>query len=363
MNKVRSKILRAGAVLFMVALLLMNGLWLYQKSAGARELRVETLTPVRSTIEHKAIAIGTIAPRKEVKIKSQVNGVLEEVFVQSGQWVKKGDLLATVRLLADPVDVNEAQSQLNRARMEYERAKVEIARRQHLHEQRLISDSDFQSERLKYELSKEALDEAKRKLDLKLKGVSDQLRISSTRVLATVDGMVLERPVEVGDFITKTNDLNEGTTIATIADMNRLLFKGEVEETDAGRLKEGMPLTVTIGALPEHRFEAELEYIAPKAKKTDQGRITFEIWAALRLKPNVFVRAGYSATVEIVFARHENVLAIPESYLVFHNDLPYVRVETGMERIEERRISTGLSDGLNIEVVSGLGVNERFFLP
>lgn len=362
MNNIRQFATRALWVGVLLLLVASGGLWLKQV-LGAPEAAVRTVTPTRGTLEHKTTATGQIVPRKEVKVKSQINGVLDDVKVRPGQWVKRGDLIATIRLLPDPVEVNNAQSQLHKTHLEYDRAAVELDRRTELHAKRLISDSAFQDDRLKYQVSREAYERAQRELDLRLKGASQQLQTTSTRVYATIDGLVLEQPVEVGDFVIKSNDLNEGTTIVTLADMTNLLFKGEVEESDAGRLKEGMPIQVEIGALPEERFEAELEYIAPKARRTEQGRITFEIRAALKLKPEVFVRAGYSATGEIVFARHENVLIIPESHVLFRDKRPYVKVETEGGRVEERPISTGLSDGLNIEVSAGLDEQQRVVAP
>lgn len=362
MNKLRSIAARAFWIGVLLLLVASAGFWLKQV-VGTPPPPVRTVTPTRGTIEQKTTATGQIIPRKEIRIKSQANGVLDEALAQPGQRVKRGDLLGTIRLLPDPVDVNKAQSQLHKARIEHERAAAELRRRGELHDKRLISDSAFQDDQLKYQVTRESQEQAQRELDLRLKGVSEQLKTTSTRILATVDGMVLERPVEVGDFIIKSNDLNEGTTIATLADMGNLLFKGEVEEADAGRIREGMPLVVDVGALPGQRFEARLEYIAPKARRSEQGRVTFEIRAALRLKPEVFVRAGYSATAEIVFARHENVLTIPESHLLFRDNQPYVRVEVAPGKIEERPVTTGLSDGLYIEIGSGLDEHTHVVAP
>jgi HlyD family secretion protein len=362
MNNQRG-IMQASFWLLLLVVFSISGYWLSKEADDDTRLRLEARSPLRTTIEHKSVITGTIAARNEVKIKAQVNGVLEAIYVEPGQWVKAGTLIAQVHLVADPVNVNEAHSQVKKVRLEFERAAIEQARSQRLHEKKLISNAEFQNNQLTYDISKETLAEAKRALDLKSKGASDDFNTSSTKIYATIDGMVLERPVEVGDFVIKANDLNEGTTIITLSDMNRVLFKGDVEELDAGRLREGMSLFVTIGALPEQRFEAVLEKIAPKARKSDQGRITFEIRAALRAKRDVFVRAGYSATAKIVFDRHENVLAIPESQVVFHEDKPFVRVATRNGYIEERAIKTGLSDGLHIEVIEGVDEHDRIVSP
>ncbi|MDD5036030.1 MAG: efflux RND transporter periplasmic adaptor subunit [Methylococcaceae bacterium] len=335
-----------------------SGFWLFH-SSGTSQVSVKTLNPVRMTIEQKTTATGQIVPSKKVKIKSQANGVLEEILVKPGQWVKQGDLIAHIRLRADPVEINNAQSQINKARLEFQRTAAELERRQRLHQQGLISDAAFQDDRLKFDVNRSSLEQAERDLELRMKGASQQFKTTSTNITATVDGMVLERPVEIGDFIIKANDLSEGTTVVTIADMHSLMFKGEAEEMDAGRLYEGMPLAVSVGALPEESFEATLESIAPEARKTEQGRVVFEIRAAIQPKEGVFLRAGYSATAQIVFARHDHVLTIPEGNLLFHDHEPYVRVEVSPGQIVDRKLTTGLSDGLNIEVSSGLSEQDR----
>lgn len=362
MNKLRSIAQRALWLSVLLVVLASIGFWL-KLIIGTPPIPAHTVTPVRGTIEQKTTATGKIIPRKEIRIKSQANGVLDTVLVEPGQRVKRGDLIGTIRLLPDPVEVNNAQSRLHKAHIEHERAAAELKRRSELHDKRLISDSAFQDDQLKYRVTLEAQEQAQRELDLRLRGVSEQLKTTSTRILATVDGTVLERPAEVGDFIIKSNDLNEGTTIATVADMRNLLFEGEVEEADVGRLEEDMPLIVNIGALPDQRFDARLEFIAPKAMRTEQGRVTFGIRAALGLRPDVVVRAGYSATAKIVFVRHENVLTIPESYLRFRDKRPYVKVELEPGKVEERPITTGLSDGLYIEIGSGLGEHDRIVAP
>ncbi len=363
MNNFRRIAARVGWFALILALLAGSGLWLFLSTGEKQSTNLQTTKPTRLTIEQKTTATGQILPSKKVKIKSQANGVLEEVLAKPGQWVKQGDVLARIRLRADPVEVNVAQSQINKARLEHQRAAVELDRRSRLHDQHLISDAAFQDDRLKYDVTLAALEQAERDLELRLKGASQQMKAASTFITATVDGMVLERPVEIGDFIIKANDLSEGTTVFTVADMHSIIFKGEVEEADVGHLRAGMPIVVNVGALPGESFEATLEFIAPEARKTDQGRTTFETRAPIRPKPNVFLRAGYSATGKIVFARHEQVLTIPESYLSFRNHEPYVRVKLPTGEIIERKLVTGFSDGLNIEVVSGLNEQDIVVSP
>ncbi len=333
----------------------------YPATAGAGQTTA-FIEPQRATIEDKTLAIGSIAPRAEIKIKSRVAGIVESLRVEPGTWVKRGDLIAELRPLTNAVDVNEAQSRLDRAIMEEQRARLEYDRKQRLHQRHLISNAEFQDEELNHHLSKEALAAAHRNLELKLKGVSAEFTASSTRILATVDGMILERPVAVGDFIIETNAFNEGTTIVTVADMHKLLFKGWVEEIDAARLSPGMSLILSIGALPGKHFPATLESIAPKAR-IEQGRVRFTILAALDPSHTAEVRAGYSATAEIVFSRHAEVLAIPEAYLTFQGDQARVKLLDGDGSVREQNVETGLSDGILIEIVAGLQAADRLVLP
>lgn len=363
MNKISFPILMRWLSLggFLVGILMFGTQLL--TSATVNTPPLGAVTPTRATFEDKATAVGRIVPRNEVRVKPQVNGIVEELLVRPGDWVRKGERLAKLRLLASPVDINVAQSELTKAKMELARAEIEVNRRQRLHEQRFVSDSELQDQRLRQQLAQEKFEAAKRDLELRLKGATKEVPQNTNEVRATINGMVLERPIEVGDFVIKSNDLNEGTTIVSLADMNQLLFKGDVEEVTAGRLRIGAPLVIAIGALPGQEFDAELEYIAPKSKKTEQGRNTFEIHAAIKPKQDVFVRAGYSAIADIIFSRHENVLTVPESYLVFHGNQPFVKIQTGSGHTEEHAIITGLSDGLKIEVVQGLMETDWVMAP
>lgn len=324
---------------------------------------LNTSHPTRKTIEQKITAIGQIIPRQKVKIKSQANGILVEMLVKPGQWVKRGDLVARISLWADPVEINTVRAEINKAKFEHDRAAQELTRQKALHKQRLVSDTQLQDTQLKINLTRTALDQARRELELRMKGVSQQLKTTSTLIVATMDGMVLERQAEIGDFIIKTNDLNEGSTIVTLANMHDLIFKGDVEEADAGQLKEGMPLSIKVGALPDHEIQIKLETIAPEARKTEQGRVVFEIKAPIPLQKNIMLRAGYSATAQIILAKHENVLAVPENSLIFRDHKTFISIETSPEKIVEQAIETGLSDGFFIEVVSGLSEKDLVIMP
>lgn len=362
MNNQRQKFLFILIMLIIFALIGGSAYWLLNTSKSVHK-PIKTSHPTRKTIEQKITTIGQILPRQKVKIKSQASGILEEMLVEPGQWVKRGDLIARISLRADPVEINTVQSQINNARLEHERAAQELERQKTLHDQRLISDAQLQDNQLKFNITRSSLDQVRRELELRMKGASQQLKTTSTLIVATVDGMVLERQAEIGDFIIKTNDLNEGSTIVTLANMHDLIFKGDVEEANAGQLKEGMPLSIRVGALPDEDIPVKLETIAPEARKTDQGRIVFEIRASIPPRKEITLRAGYSATAQIIFARHENVLAVPENSLLFRDQIAYVRIETAPDNIVEHAIETGLSDGFYIEICSGLSENDLMVMP
>lgn len=334
----------------------------WQLGSGSTQTEIATVAPARDVVAKTSIVTGTIAPHKAVKIKSTVNGVVAHLAVEPGQRVKKGDLLARLQLLPDPAEVNEARSRLRKARFEFERAAAHLERRRGLREQQVIAENDFQDDLLKFNLAQEAYHSAKRELALKAEGISDNARASPTRVVATIDGVVLERPVGVGDVVIKASEYSDGTTLMTLADLDRLLFKGEVDEADAGRLMPDMPLSVTIGALPEQRFAGRLEFVAPVASRSESGRMSYAIHAALETAPATTIRAGYSASAEILLARRENVLTLPEHCIRFDGDRPYVMLLTAAGP-EKRYIVTGLSNGVRVEIVSGVSERDRIVPP
>lgn len=292
MNNKRQKFWFIFILLIIFALIGGSVYWLLNTNNSV-DKPIKTSHPKRKTIEQKITAIRKIIPRQKVNIKSQANGILKEMLVKPGQWVKRGDLIARVSLWADPIEINIVQAEINKAKLEHDRATQELTRQKPLHKQRLVSDTQLLDTQLKFNLTRATLDQARRELELRMKGVLQQLKTTSSLIIANMDGMVLERQSEVGDFIIKTNDLNEGSTIVTLANMHDLIFKGDVEEADAGQLKEGIPLSIRVGALADHEIKIKLESIAPEARKTEQGRVVFEIKAPIPPQKDIILRAGY----------------------------------------------------------------------
>lgn len=318
----------------------------------------EITVPYTTDIIKKTVATGKVVPRKEVNIKSQVSGVVEKIFVEPGQAVKDGDLIAKIRLIPDMEHLNAAESQLETARINFRNAERELNRQKKLYEDGLVSKVEYNRLLLDYELQQEAVEAAENNVALIKEGASKKSGQVSNLVKATTAGMVLDVPVKEGTFVIETNTFNEGTTIAAIANMNDMIFEGKVDESEVGKIREGMELVLNIGAIDNKAFTAVLEYIAPKGVD-DQGTIKFEIRAAVELESDYFLRAGYSANADIVLDKRSKVLAINEGNLIFEDDAVFVEVEVAEQKFEKRRIETGLSDGINIEIVSGLNEDEK----
>ena len=340
-------------VIFLAAILATFG-YLYNKSRK-KTVVYELKSPTVNNIIKKTVATGSVVPRKEILIKPQVSGIIEEIFIEAGNNVNKGDLIAKIRIIPDMVNLNNAESRLKRAQLNLEDAKLVYDRQKKIYDQGVIAESEFLQTRLSYNNAVEELESAENNLQLIREGVSKKSgTVTNTLIRSTIKGMVLDVPVEVGNSVIESNNFNEGTTVASVADMGEMIFKGKVDETEVGKLKTGMPLVLSIGAIDSAKFDAELEYIAPKGKE-ENGAIQFEIRAAVSLKDSMFIRANYSANADIVLERADSVLSIEESLLKFDHDSAYVEIETSTPQVFEKKyIKTGLSDGINIQVKEGL---------
>jgi len=337
--------------------------FLYQKSQ-AKPIEFETTQPIKTEIIKSTVATGSVLPRKEIMIKPQVSGIVEELYVEAGDMIKKGDLLARIKIIPDMVSLNNAQSRLNRARINFEDSKRQYERQKDLLDQGVIAIAGFEPFDLAYKNAIEEVEAAENNLELIKEGQTKKggQATTNTIVRSTAEGMVLDVPVEVGFSVIESNTFNDGTTIASVADMGDMIFEGKIDETEVGKIKEGMPLILTVGAIDDASFDAVLEHISPKGVE-ENGAIQFEIKANVELKQDQFIRAGYSANAKVVLDRTDSVLAIPESILQFEGDSSYVEVEIAPQQFEKRYIKTGLSDGINVEVKSGLSMEDKIKKP
>lgn len=350
-------------VLGIVMLVLFVGtlVFLYQRSR-VQPIVFEAREPFVTAIVSKAVATGAVMPREEVAIKPRISGIIDELFVEPGERVEENDLLARIRIVPDMLNLSNAEARLAEARIRVQQARRDLERNRALFEQGLIPESSLNELETTYETSRAEVEAAEDSLAVIQEGARRRsAETANTLIRATISGMVLEVPVEVGNSVIEVNNFNEGTTIASIANMDEMVFEGYVDESEVGKLEEGMDLELTVGALEDRRFHATLEYIAPKGVEEEEegGAIQFEIRAATELEPGVFLRANYSATADVILDRRDDVLAVEESWLQFDGDQPYVEVRTADGGWERREVEVGLSDGLQIEIVSGLSADDR----
>lgn len=355
------RILLIALGLVMLVLFVGTLVFLYQRSR-VQPINYEARQPFVTDIVNKAVATGAVMPREEVAIKPRVSGLVDELFVEPGERVEENDLLARIRIVPDMLNLSNAEARLAEARIRLQQALRDLERNRALFEQGLIPESSLNELETTYETARAEVDAAEDSLAVIQEGARRQsAQTANTLIRATISGMVLEVPVEVGNSVIEVNNFNEGTTIASIANMDEMVFEGYVDESEVGKLEEGMDLELTVGALEDRRFHATLEYISPKGVEEEEegGAIQFEIRAATELEPGVFLRANYSATADVILDRRQDALAIEESWLQFDGDQPYVEVRTADGGWERRDVEVGLSDGLQIEIVSGLSADAR----
>jgi HlyD family secretion protein len=347
------KVIKITALVIIIGIFLLTIVYLYNKSKQ-KPVIYKTDTPFFTSITRKTVATGSVIPRKEIEIKPVVSGIVEEIYVEAGKNVKKGQNIAKIRIIPDLVNLNNAEGRLDRAKIALEDAKISYDREEKLFNEGVVPQSELQPIQVTYKNARQELDAAEANLELIREGVNKKSgKVTNTLITSTIDGMVLDIPVKVGSSVIEANTFNAGTTIATVADVKDMIFDGKVDETEVGKIKPGMGLLLSIGAIENDTFQATLKYIAPKGV-VENGAVQFEIKADVALKEGQFIRAGYSANADIVLEKKDKVLAIPEGDLLFEGDSTFVEVETAPQKFEKRLIKTGLSDGINIEVVSGL---------
>lgn len=351
------KVFKIATIVLFVTLFAGTIYYLFQKSKQEPQV-FTTESPKIMDIIKKTVATGAIEPRKNIELKPMVSGIVLELFVEAGDMVKIGDPIAKIKIIPDMLSLNNAENRLSNAKLKLTEIKTQHDRQQKLFEKAVISKSDFEQIDFQFKSAKEEVRSAENNLQLIREGTTQGSNVTNTIVKSTATGMILDVPVEQGFSVIEANSFNPGTTIATVADMKEMIFKGKIDESEVGKICLGMPLILTIGALEKLRFDAVLEYISPKGVK-DNGAIQFEIKAQVKLNDTVFIRAGYSANADIVLQRANNVMAISESLLQFEGSKVYVEVEKSPQVFEKRTIVTGLSDGIYIEVLEGLTKTDK----
>lgn len=322
----------------------------------------DEFTPTVADLRKTTVLTGKIEPRNEVNIKPQISGIITELLKEAGQTVQAGEVIAKVKVIPDMGQLSSAQSRLRLAEINLKQARTDYEREKVLFDKGLVSADEYDKIHQAYNQAREERSAAQDNLEVVRDGVSSSnANASSTLVRSTVTGVILDIPVKVGNSVILSNTFNDGTTIATVANMNDLIFRGNVDETEVGQVNVGMPMTITVGALQDLKFNARLEYISPKAVEAN-GANQFEIKAAVQVPEKTGVRSGYSANAQIVLAEALHVLTVPESAIHFEGNNTYVYLVQGEGKnktYQRRDVKVGLSDGVNIQIKSGLTTNDR----
>ncbi len=346
------------------AALLLSTFWFLWKKTRPVKTVYAIEQPRIDTLRQFVVATGKVQPRDEVEIKPQISGIIAELHKEAGQTVRKGEIIATVKVIPEMGQLSSAESRVSVAELSLAQTKREAERTETLHAKGVVSDEEAEQSRTALSKAEEELQNARENLEIVQNGITSRYKeLSNTQIRSTIDGMILDVPIKVGNSVIQANTFNDGTTIATVADMSNMQFKGNVDETDVGKLHEGMGVKLTIGALQNVELDATLEYVSPKATE-DNGVVLFEVKAAARIPAEVFVRAGYSANANIMIENREGVLAVPEGTIEFDDGKSYVHVLTSDEAAEEqtfekREVEIGLSDGMRVEIVSGITADDR----
>lgn len=355
------KYLKITLLVVVAAIFIGTFIFLYQKSKPKTTV-YETVTPEIADLEKTTVATGKVEPRDEVLIKPQISGIISEVYKEAGQTIKQGEVIAKVKVIPELGQLNSAESRVRVAEISTAQAETDHERIKKLYNDKLISREDYEKSEVEIKKAREELQTAKDALEIIKEGITkNSASFSSTLIRSTIDGLILDVPIKVGNSVIMSNTFNDGTTIATVANMNDLIFKGKIDETEVGRIHEGMPVRLTIGALQNLTFDAELEYISPKGVE-ENGANQFEIKAAVHAPDSVQIRSGYSANAEIVLQRAQKVLAVPEGIIEFSGDSTFVWVMTDSipeQKFERRQIKTGMSDGIKLEIKEGLTGKEK----
>lgn len=355
------KYLKIASLVVVAAIFIWTFVFLYQKSQPKVKV-YETIVPEIADLEKTTVATGKVEPRDEVLIKPQISGIISEVYKEAGQSIRQGEVIAKVKVIPELGTLNSAESRVRLAEINARQAETDFARIEKLFNDKLISDEEYEKGEVSVKQAREELQTAKDNLEIVKEGITkNSASFSSTLIRSTIDGLILDVPIKVGNSVIMSNTFNDGTTIATVADMGDLIFRGNVDETEVGRIHEGIPVKITLGALQNMQFDATLEYISPKSTENN-GANQFEIKAAIQVPDSVTIRSGYSANAEMELQRTDNVVAIAESAIEFENDSAFVYVLTDsvpVQKFERRSVTTGISNGIKIEIKKGLNAGEQ----
>ena len=320
----------------------------------------ETTSPFTSSIQKTSVVTGKVIPEDEVEIKPQLNGIIQQILVEEGDIVQNGDLIAIIKVVPDERSVYGGQSQVNSAKLNVQNAEKQMERANELFSKQIISQQEYEDFELRFSTALENLRAAENDLEIIREGSVSGSSTANTNIRATVSGTILEIPVKLGDQVIAANNFNAGTSVAIIADLNKMIFEGQVDEAEVGKLEIGQELKINMAAIPDREFDAKLKFVAPKG--TEQGgAVQFKIEADVTLDEDSFVRAGYSANGSLVVDNRQDIMVIAEALLQFdrRTQQPYVEIEISDQNFERKDLEIGLSDGIKVEIISGIEMNDK----
>ena len=351
---------RAKIILGIIVLLFAVSLVWFGMKNKKNIIQFETEKPFKTTIIKKTVATGIVTPLEEIEIKPQITGIIDKILLLEGAKVKKGDLIATVRVVPNEQSLISANGRVNNAKLRVNNAEISYKRNKKLFDKGVIARSAYEAVELTFNQAKQDLKNAANDYQIIKKGYSGSGAAANTNIIAQMSGTILEIPIKEGDQVIQSNNFNAGTTIASIADMSKMIFEGKVDESEVGKLINGTEIEVSIGAIEGVQFPARLNFIAPKGTE-EGGAVQFKIKADVTLDDKYFIRAGYSANADIVLEKKDSVLSIKEALLKFDRktEEPYVEVKTGEGEFEKRTLKLGISDGVNIEVLEGVVIEDE----
>ena len=347
-------------VIILVVFLLLFVLKYFNDSNTASIIDYKTEQPFYTSIKKEVVATGKLNPEDEIQLKPQVSGIIDKIFVEEGDIVERGDLIANIRVVPNEQALISAKSRINSSKLSFDNAKKLFDRSEKLYEKGVISKQDFENSQLSMEQNMESLRQAENDFKIIKQGTLTGGTSANTNVLAQISGTILEIPVREGDQVIESNNFNAGVTIATVADMTKMIFEGQVDETEVSKLSEGSKIKVVLGALEKEEFEAKLTFVAPKGIELG-GAVQFKIKADVEIPESVNVRAGYSANAIMSIGQKENILCINESLLQFNRftDKPFVEIQNENGLFITKEVEVGISDGINVEILNGVNENDN----
>ncbi len=350
MNKTVKIILSIAVLLALVYVLK------YFKDSNAKEIiDYKTESPFFSTLDTKIVATGKLNPEEEIELKPQISGIIDAIFVEEGDLVKKGDLIARIRVVPNEQALVSAKSRINSLKLSFNNSQTVFNRNKTLFDKGVISKQDFENSELSLNQSKENYEQAQDDYQIIKQGSLSGGSSANTTIVAQIPGTILEIPVREGDQVIQSNNFNAGTTIATVADMSQMIFEGKVDESEVGKLEEGKDIIVVLGAINEKEFPAVLTFVAPKGVEQN-GAVQFTIKADVDIDSSTRIRAGYSANAEIELESKDSVLVIKEALLQFNRitEKPFVELLKENGRFQTKNVEIGISDGINVEIIEGI---------